>query len=265
MDPRNPPSMVVHFYRAAVQHGDVWRQRLDTTTNWAVVTTAAVLTFAFGSPNTEHFVVLVALVFDFFFLLMESRRYQMYNLWQRRIRVLHRFLIGPALMGREGPQPSEQEPKLAELAVDLGRTVPAIPMLGALGYRIRRNYGPLVTLVILTWLLKLYVHPLTARSLAAYAERARVGLVPGPWMLLAVGTFFACFVYLAVRAPTEQMEAWRELPAPIDRIMPPGIRLPGHGRRAGVEGLRPQEPGEEGAGGAPAEAPDRGSGSFPPG
>ncbi|HRQ25076.1 MAG TPA: DUF2270 domain-containing protein, partial [Anaerolineales bacterium] len=32
---------MVHFFRAEVQRANVWRQRLDTTTNWAVVVTGA--------------------------------------------------------------------------------------------------------------------------------------------------------------------------------------------------------------------------------
>lgn len=246
MDPGNPPQILVHFYRAAVLHADVWRQRLDATTNWAVVTTAAVLTFSFGSSQTEQFVVLVALVFDFFFLFMESRRYQTYNLWQRRVRVLHRFLIAPALVEAPEEWRDPRDMKLAELAADLGQTVPAISLTAALGYRIRRNYGPLVTLVLLTWTLKLYVHPQNAETWAEYVDRARVGLVPGSAVLLGVGLFLAVFIYLAIRAPSEQMEDWVELPAPIDRIMPPGLKLRGAEKRAGMEsGLRPEGAVEE--------------------
>ena len=138
---------IAHLYRGEMYRSKIWRTRLDATTNWAVVTTAAVITFSFGSRETEDFVVLVALVFDFFFLFMEARRYQMYNLWQRRIRVLHRFLIAPALVDGGQLAPETRERKLSELAADLGRTTPALSLAAALGYRIRRNYGPLVTLV----------------------------------------------------------------------------------------------------------------------
>jgi len=39
---------MVHFFRAEVQRANVWRQRLDTTTNWAVVTTGAAIALAFN-------------------------------------------------------------------------------------------------------------------------------------------------------------------------------------------------------------------------
>jgi uncharacterized membrane protein len=47
---------MVHFFRAEIQRANVWRQRLDTTTNWAVVTTGAAISFAFtqsGGHGTD--------------------------------------------------------------------------------------------------------------------------------------------------------------------------------------------------------------------
>lgn len=222
MDHRDPPGVLVHLYRAAVQHADTWRQRLDATTNWAVITTAAVLTFSFGSPNSPHFTMLLALLFVIFFLFMESRRYQAYNLWQRRIRVLHRAIVVPALK-----DPSEVDEELVaallrKLADDIATWFPALPLWAALGYRIRRNYGPLITLILLTWLLKLYIHPEVAPHLSDYVARAHVGLVHGAAILIGVGVFFITLILLALSAPSEQMKEWSSLPAPIERIRPGG-------------------------------------------
>lgn len=41
---------------------------------------------------------MLALVFQFVFLLMALRRYQTFDLWRRRFRVLNRALIVPALV-----------------------------------------------------------------------------------------------------------------------------------------------------------------------
>ncbi len=38
---------LVHFYRGEVQRSNVWRSRLDATTNWAVITAGATLSFTF--------------------------------------------------------------------------------------------------------------------------------------------------------------------------------------------------------------------------
>src|SRR3982751_4025045 len=48
---------MVHFYRGEVQRSNVWRGRLDTTTNWAVITTGATLSFVFGSVSNPHFAI----------------------------------------------------------------------------------------------------------------------------------------------------------------------------------------------------------------
>lgn len=238
MQPRDAPQVLVHFYRASVMHADVWRQRLDATTNWAVVTTAAIITFAFGGRESAPFVLLLALLFDTFFLVMESRRYQSYNLWQRRIRYLHQFLVAPALRGDPEVSTERIQDGLNALAVDLGRNLPAMPLWAAMGYRIRRNYGPLVTLVIVTWLLKLYVHPDVAASWSDFVFRAHMGPLPGSWVLLGVALFFGLYIGLAVKAPSERMRDWSDVPAPIERILPDSLlgkarREEGGGKRGG--------------------------------
>ena len=40
---------LVHFYRGELSRADHWRARLDPTTNWAIVTTGAMLSIAFSS------------------------------------------------------------------------------------------------------------------------------------------------------------------------------------------------------------------------
>jgi uncharacterized membrane protein len=67
---------MVHFFRAEVQRANVWRQRLDTTTNWAVLTTGAAISYAFGDPGSLHVVILLNLVFVTMFLYIEARRYR---------------------------------------------------------------------------------------------------------------------------------------------------------------------------------------------
>src|SRR4051812_8711106 len=48
----------VHYYRAEIQRSNTWRTRLDATTNWAVVTVAAAISFSLSSP-TNHFGVII--------------------------------------------------------------------------------------------------------------------------------------------------------------------------------------------------------------
>lgn len=214
-DLSNP--VLVHFYRAIVAHMDVWRQRMDATTNWAAATTAAMVTFSFGSVNSPHFVLLLALGFNSVFLLMESRRYQTFDLWRRRFRLLNRYLVAPVLMGGEAADPAGQRQGLARVAEDLGRMVPHLDLSHAMGFRIRRNYAYLFAVGILAWLLKLEVHPAPAESLEELVRRAAVGVIPGSAVFAGLGVVLAVMLGLALRAPSEQMLNWADIPSPLDR------------------------------------------------
>lgn len=216
-DRRDPPGILAQLYRAAMSRGDTWRQRLDATTNWAVVATAAVITFVFGAAAAPHYVLLMALLFACFFLLMESRRYQSFNLWQRRVRAMHRFIFVPVLAPEDGPSDEMIRRGRAWIARELGKTVPFLGLVDAAGYRIRRNYGPLVTLVLLAWIVKLWMHPDPATRFGQLVTRASVGPVPGVAVLVAVGLFYLTFIALAIRAPSEQMMNWTEVGPPIRR------------------------------------------------
>lgn len=218
VDRKNPPRVLAQFYRAAMARADTWRSRLDATTNWAVVTTAAVITFAYGGATAPHYMLLLALPFAAFFLLMETRRYQFFNLWQRRIRAVHRFVVVPALAPEEGPTDEEIRRGRSWIARELGNSVPYLGLAEAGGYRIRRTYGPLITLVILAWVAKLWMHPTPAGSVGELVARAGVGEIPGVWVCVGVGLFFLAVVALAVAAPSEQMMGWSKIGAPIEQV-----------------------------------------------
>ena len=205
---------LTHFYRAVVGHADVWRQRMDATTNWAAATTAGMITFAFSTATSPHFVLLVALFFDGVFLIMESRRYQAYDRWRRQFHSLNRYLIAPALEGSD--KVSEQG--WQEILEDLSRTVPHLSLWQAMGYRMRRNYGYLFGVVLLAWGLKLQVHPEPAADLAETLTRADIGLVSSTAVLVFVGAFVALGMALILTGPSERMIEWEEIGSPWGRL-----------------------------------------------
>src|SRR5882757_10951346 len=55
MSPAEFNTAMIHFYRGEIQRSNTWRNRLDTTTNWAVLTAGAALSLAFSSPSNPHF------------------------------------------------------------------------------------------------------------------------------------------------------------------------------------------------------------------
>jgi len=79
MTPAEFNTAMIHFYRGEVQRSNTWRNRLDTTTNWAVITAGATLSFVFSSPNNPHFVIPINSILVAIFLLMEARRYRYYE------------------------------------------------------------------------------------------------------------------------------------------------------------------------------------------
>src|SRR4028118_783619 len=66
---------LVHLYRGEVSRANTWRARLDGTTNWAVLTTGATLSFAFSSRDNTHVMILLNSLLIGFFLFIEARRY----------------------------------------------------------------------------------------------------------------------------------------------------------------------------------------------
>ncbi|MEA3341394.1 MAG: DUF2270 domain-containing protein, partial [Chloroflexota bacterium] len=88
LDPAHFATAMIHLYRGEMGRATAWRTRLDTTTNWAVITVAASLTFAFGSPQNPHFVLLLVLLLVCTFLYIEARRYRYYAIWSYRVRLM---------------------------------------------------------------------------------------------------------------------------------------------------------------------------------
>jgi uncharacterized membrane protein len=58
----------------------VWRQRLDTTTKRAVVTTGVMISISFGQSFVHHGVIILNTMLVTLFLFIESRRYCYYEL-----------------------------------------------------------------------------------------------------------------------------------------------------------------------------------------
>jgi len=56
---------MVHFFRAEISRANIWRTRLDATTNWAVVTTGAAITIAFNPTGYHGVIILNTLIYFF--------------------------------------------------------------------------------------------------------------------------------------------------------------------------------------------------------
>ena len=181
-----------HFYRGEVQRSNTWRNRLDTTTNWAVLSAGAMLSFAFSSVSSPHFVIPIDSILVAVFLIMEARRYRYYEIWSSRVRVIETGYLAPMLAPESVPRDSEWA---SHLASDLLTPHFTISVWEAIGRRLRRNYIWLFALLALSWTLKVYLYPAAAQSFAEFINRAQVGLVPGSIVVLVGLVFnFALFI-----------------------------------------------------------------------
>lgn len=186
---------MIHFYRGEVQRSNVWRGRLDATTNWAVITAGATLSFVFSSPDNPHFAIPINSILVAIFLFMEARRYRYYEVWASRVRVLETGYFAPMLSHQTIPPDKEWAD---HLSADLITPHFTISELEAFGRRLRSNYMWIFMLLALSWTLKVYIHPFPAPTFETFVQRAQVGLAPG-WMVIAVGmTFNALMGILAI-------------------------------------------------------------------
>lgn len=189
IDPRDRNAILAHYYRAMVGRADIWRTRMDATTNWAIGATAALISFALGNAATPHFVVYIAVLLTLSFLFLEARRLTFYHLWQQRVLILEEGLIRPAL--RSGESESNDEFDLeSALADHLGRTVPSMPMAKAVARRLRRIYLYLFGVQLLAWILKLSSQPTPVSSFGELISRADVGAISGEVFFVASGLGF---------------------------------------------------------------------------
>jgi hypothetical protein len=73
---------IAHLYRGEVYRSTIWRTRLDTTTNWSVVTLGVALSISYAAPGASPLPLVLVGVLVIFFLVIEARRYRYFNVWR---------------------------------------------------------------------------------------------------------------------------------------------------------------------------------------
>lgn len=194
MRPGEFNTAMVHFYRGEITRSNVWRTRLDSTTNWAVVITGALLTFAFGSTSNPHIVILIGLLLLGLFLIIEARRYRYYELWALRVRLMETDFFAAMLNPPFAPN--------QEWAIRLMDSLltPEFPIsnLEAIGRRLRRNYIWLFLILGLAWAAKVALHPSPTYSFQSFLTHAAIGFVPGQIVLLLLTGFYLVILTIAL-------------------------------------------------------------------
>jgi uncharacterized membrane protein len=197
---------MAQLFRGELTRSDTWRSRLDNTTNWAMTTTAAVISFGFSSA-ASHVVFLVGIWMVVSFLSIEARRYRYYDLWMRRVRLLEEGYWIPMLR-REPVDPDS----LRELVTLMERPQIQLSVFSSLSTRLNRAYGPILLVLTLSWFVKVYSHPQAPHSFSEFVGRARIGPIAGGFVMMFFFLLVLIFAYLFVasfftRAPLGELRS----------------------------------------------------------
>lgn len=148
--PASNLQVLAHFYRGELARANVWRQRMDATTHWAVVSTMAIISLAYSNQESSILLLPFCCVLLYLLLHIEARRYRYFDVWRMRVRMLEVHLMVPALLqGQDLAEGNWRE----TLCNDLLAPSYKMSRIEALGRRLQRTYMWLFLIVLGTWLL----------------------------------------------------------------------------------------------------------------
>lgn len=195
---------LVHFYRGEMSRANSWRTRLDTTTNWAVITSGAMLSLSFSGAGHSHITLLLTAVMASVFLGIEARRFRYFDVWRSRVRMIEENFLVPILR-RDLVSPRTRWGDL--VAHDLDLPTFKLTFMQAVGVRLRRNYIWLYAVIFVAWLAKLNVHPTAAEGMGEVLRRMAIGPVAGGVVLTGIGLFWLGVLGLIVRESRRRRHA----------------------------------------------------------
>ena len=213
---------MAHFYRGEIHRMTVWRTRLDTTSNWAILLTTGLTTFTLGSASVPHYTLLLGLALNSICMLLEGRRYQHLHHAEWRLRIMEQEYFAPWCEA-DTPSPGWSR----ELASDLRDPRGTIPLFDAMRLRLRRNYALLFFFMTAVWLTKLFIH--RGDTASTFYERLAVGDLIPSWFVAGSASLFILLVTgLAAATPcreaveTDHRSGAEGLPGPRLEYDPPG-------------------------------------------
>lgn len=205
---------MAHLYRGEMHRMTVWRQRLDVTTNWAILLSGGMTTFALGSASVPHYVLLLGFALIVVSMIIESRRYQRLHHSRWRLRVLESCYFAALLV--EGSR-CEDPNWRATIAHDLRNPRMFLSWFTSIKVRLRRNYLLLIYFIMAVWITKLFIHPHDAAHLGEFWDRLAVGGIIPSWVVaVSAGLFVLVTTVLAASA--------RSAEAVDERVMVEGLR-----------------------------------------
>jgi uncharacterized membrane protein len=206
-------TVLTHFYRAEMHRSTVWRMRLDTTTNWSIISVMGLISFTMADSESSHLVIVVGMLLVFTFLVIEARRFRFFDIWRSRVRMLEQNFVGPVLNKNQSSPIEDWGQKVAN---DLMNPRYKLSWSQALRVRLVRNYLPLFGLLLLIWIIKVDLLGLfydaepvegldngmnTPRHLSIWISIGTITLLYG---------YLAAVIALVRKSPAEGGELWKE-------------------------------------------------------
>jgi uncharacterized membrane protein len=210
--PASNLQVLAHFYRGELARANVWRQRMDATTHWAVVSTMAIISLAYSTPDASILLLPFCCVLLYLLLHIEARRYRYFDVWRMRVRMLEVHLMVPALLqGQDLAEGNWRE----TLCNDLLAPHYKMSRIEALGRRLQRTYIWLFLIVLGTWLLLGFNRmPEGAMGWGSFVSVFGQGPISGGWVMAFVGVFYLYLMcILVVAGPRQDTEIRRKEPS----------------------------------------------------
>ena len=198
-----------HYYRAEVYRETNWRGRLDVTTNWAIVTTAGILSLVFSTENISHVMIIINYVLVIFLLFIEARRFRYYSLLKKRTRLIEEYILAPAFSGDVHSKQIDEKwfKKLSEYLIK-----PMIPISRreSIAWRLRRNYIFILPFLFCAWFVKLSMSSVNETSLVNVIQQGYIWHIPGE--IVGVLFFVSILVFLGIAIYIPEHSSFDDLP-----------------------------------------------------
>ncbi len=200
IDPQDT-NVIMHVYRGELQRINAWRQRMDRTTNWAIVITVGVLTFSLSTPSAPHWTLFPGLFLSYILLMAEARRYRHYDAWRGRVRALEEIFL--AKFFDQSLEVDEEWQEL--LSADFRKPSYKISWEEAVKRRIKRIYIWILLIYLGAWTGKIYIHPETVTSLSEFFTRVSEPLTIGIIAFsIIIGIILGPVAYFFISSPKRE-------------------------------------------------------------
>ena len=184
--------VVTHFYRGEIGRMMMWRDRLDRTSNWAILGITGLITFSWKHEELSHFFLFFSNAKLYLLLMIEARRYRFYDAYRARVRMLEcHFILPHVAREPDLPEGNWREMLVQDLVIPSFK----ISFWEAIGRRLRRNYIWMYLIVLCAWLGHISYHQ--HRSGVSWADNFTQNQPFPLWLFFtALGGFYVYILFL---------------------------------------------------------------------